>query len=398
MSPVPLNTSDYTVAAEQLTNGDIDTWSSYGLYISNHTDIAHYTTPFGVEKYAVLMRRHDVDISINFIGLMADIDYRVYLIYFTSVLVLIAVAHVHEAHTTDRCNSLWTICRTVMPCNTAPLQYCVGVTRKVLAVTCAIAVLLPCIFYQTNLLQQLMIPKQLPQISIQQVANNIATRKSNVYMIDTLSVLIDESNSVELKNALAQHPPTLGTVHLSRTEDILTRNAIIIEDVPSVHQRLSHLKSSECANYDVVELPEIVPSWVSLLIRKGRRDALEALNVVVAERMNFVYDLIDANALSNECRKHIYPSNSIEQKFTPLSIYTLSGTFFLIACLCFLSFIMLLCEIIVHKSKYTKPLETLPQKRFLLLNCDIDTIKLSHRDEIIRQYNILCDLIALHVQ
>jgi hypothetical protein len=203
---------------------------------------------------------------------------------------------------------------------------------------------------------------------------------------------IEKSSFTKLTNALQKNPPSVGIPEVGTMKDVIDKNVIIIVDIPTIYQLLSQLDPHECAKYVIIELPQIVPAWMTLAVRKERRDLLEALNVIVAERMNFIDDLIDENALTDECRNHIYPPNIPEQKFTPLTFYTLSGTFFLVSCLCALSFIVLVCEIIISKRTPTSTSSSSPLTS-LWLNCNLEAIQPDRRDEVLHQYYILRDLI-----
>jgi hypothetical protein len=123
-TPILLNTSDYTVARNYTANGDIDTASTYGPIILDGYDDYLYSIPFGLEKYAMLMKRQDVGVAINFAGLMAGINSSVYILLFASMLCLIALSYLNEArtHNDNSHNGLWTIVRILMPIDTEPLQ------------------------------------------------------------------------------------------------------------------------------------------------------------------------------------------------------------------------------------------------------------------------------------
>jgi hypothetical protein len=76
---------------------------------------------------------------------------------------------------------------------------------------------------------------------------------------------------------------------------------------------------------------------------------LEKLNVIVAERMDFVTHLIEKNQMSDECRNHIFPPKVAEPRFQQLSMYTLSGVFTLLMCLSVVAFATFLIEILIGK-------------------------------------------------
>ena len=81
-------------------------------------------------------------------------------------------------------------------------------------------------------------------------------------------------------------------------------------------------------------------------MRKQRVDMLEAMNVIVAERMSYVDEFIESVQLKDECRKHIFPVYTPSPKYEPLQLMKVSGTFlFLFVFLC-LSLCVFLAEII----------------------------------------------------
>jgi hypothetical protein len=261
-----------------------------------------------------------------------------------------------------------------------------------LMITCGFTVLLSTTYYQCNLLQQLLVPKQPPKLSIEEVTNHIATHKSTVHIsYDGMLEQIEKSGFTALTNALQKNPPRVHTPEVGTMKDVIDKNVIIIVDIPTIHQLLSQLDPNECAKYVVIELPQIVPAWLTLMLHEERRDLQETLNAIVAERMNFIDDLIDQSLLTDECRNHIYPPNIPEQKFTPLSFYTLSSIFFIVLCLCIVSFIALICEIVINKRTPTN-MSSSPLKSYCL-NYNLEAIQPRRRDEVMHLYYKLRDLI-----
>src|SRR5690242_6068939 len=96
---------------------------------------------------------------------MAGIKVELYCVFFVDIALLTFVAYLNEKRQNGR-NSLWQILNTQMPNNTSTFQYRNGFTRRLLLLTCGIIVFLPTAYYESNLLQTLLIPKPLAQVSV----------------------------------------------------------------------------------------------------------------------------------------------------------------------------------------------------------------------------------------
>jgi hypothetical protein len=163
---------------------------------------------------------------------------------------------------------------------------------------------------------------------------------------------------------------------------------------------LAQLPPSECANYELVELDSVASYWTSLVLRKERHDVLESLNVIVAERMDFVKQLLDDSQLSDECREYIYPPHIAQPTFVPLTMYTLSGAFVLVICASLFALLVFIFEVFVAKI-FRKTHYARQQRLADFLDATMaqkieDGVKEEMLDEVQFYYNVLRDLLILH--
>jgi hypothetical protein len=342
-----LRNGTYTDAVVELQNGDFDTITSY---VGQTADMYEQfiCAMFDKTRFAMLMKRQQDFIEINTNGLMAGINIGVYCLIFAALCILAMTMLVHETRQREK-NSLWHILNTLMPSNTSSLKYQNGFTRRMIILTCGITIFLSTTYYQSNLLQMLLIPDKPPKFSIEDVTRNVETFRSKLYTWSAMQSFLDSSKLSQLKNAMTINPPdTIMTADLRK--NIVNENGILLDDIDIIMQRLSQLPPNECANYVVIDVPDILPMWMGLVLRNERRDLLEPINFIIAERMDFINNLLNKPHISKECHNHIYPPDNAETRFIPLSMYSLSGAFAVLVCLLILSVLTFVAEIISRKT------------------------------------------------
>ncbi len=130
---------------------------------------------------------------------------------------------------------------------------------------------------------------------------------------------------------------------------INTQNGILIYEESHLVRLLSEIPPAECQNYVYVVLDGWTRSYISLLIRKQRRDMLEPWNVIVAERMSHVNNYIQTFRLHDNCLKGLFPVYTPNTSYNPLPMSDFSGAFAFLAILLTLSMFSLLGEIVYAK-------------------------------------------------
>src|SRR5437868_2577879 len=111
------------------------------------------------------------------------------------------------------------------------------------------------------------------------------------------------------------------------TEQILTENLIILEDLSSIYRRLTNLPPEQCSKYELIDLSNISKYWMMLIFSINRRELIEPLNSIIAERRSFIENIVGDTQLNAECAKLLYPPKIAEQTYVPLTQYALSGAF-----------------------------------------------------------------------
>jgi hypothetical protein len=383
-------------------NGRVDTWSSYSLLNIDFFQQFLLTNTFGTERFGAVMQREKKNFAINFNGLLAGIHSDAFVTLFIALICVSIISWLNEKRHRhiERRNTYWHILNSLMPSNMEPLKCQTGWTRKVLILTSGFAVLLSTTYYQSNLLQEILITKQEAQKTITDIVNEVKTSRANVYLDATTLQLINEANLKDLQHALNTNPPIFDMDKIGVIHKVKTGEAIIIEELEDIHFRLSELPPAECANFAIVELNEITSYGMTLMLNKQRVDLLEPLNVIVAERINYVTNLINKYQMSDECRENIYHTTIAEPTFVPLSMYTLSGAFaltiglLLFACFVFTSEIFIARY--VHRQRDVVESNIAQNLDFVLTRRILYRVRVDKRDEVIDQYLKFRDLLFLH--
>jgi hypothetical protein len=368
---------------EEMNNGSIDVHGelqivdsiSYLFYVndvlSGRTN-ALVTTALVRDRIGFLMKRHTKMFDVNFIGLLAGIRIDAFCLLLVSIILIAILTYVNEVlQRYEHKNNMWEILTSLMPCSTSPMKYQYGLTRKVVMLTGAFTILLSTTYYQCNLLEQLILPRPIPSITLADIVDSIRSYRSKLHLDIAVTLELPDSMN-ELKAALKHNPPVIDSEKVHIMQDISNDNAILIEAISMINYRLSQLPPAECEHYVVVEVPEISPSWLAFGVHTRRKDLVEPMSVIVSERRDFVTNLIDKYQMSDECRNHIHPPIKQEPRYVPLNVYTLSGSFALLGCLCMCAVCVLFAEMLI--------------KRFFIIeNITVDRCFMNNMDELFKE-------------
>jgi hypothetical protein len=218
-----------------INSGVIDTWSSYSLSMINPHFL--HTSPFGSDSYGLLFRRKQTNITdINFVGLLAGIDLSVYGLLLLALFILAVIACLNEMR--DRVlgsNSHWHVINLVLV-GGEDLQNNRGATRKVYSIVCGLTILLFNMYYQSKLLQQLLIPAPAQKTTIADIAERIS-KGATLYMQEFMYMELNSYAALrEIKNALKYNPPCVNCYFPNEQlmDKILNENYIIYEDLMTI--------------------------------------------------------------------------------------------------------------------------------------------------------------------
>jgi hypothetical protein len=342
-------------------------------------------------------------IDINLSALLAGVALTVFCTLCAVLLLLSFITWVNEKRQRrfeEHTNTFWQIIKSLLPSNTVELKHQRGVTRKILVLTCGFTVLLATTYYQSNLLQQLMLPKPLPKVKLVELLSDVRHFNAKIHMDSGMHEMVRLGNVTDILNAMAINKPIIDGEKANIMEQIVNERSILIEELAVIKQRLSRLPPSECANYVIVDVPEMIPYWMTIRLDRTRRDILERLNVIVAERMNFISELIDKNQMDEECRNHIYPPHIVEPRFIPLNMYKLSGAFVLLVSLCSVSVLVMLCEIVAAhvgcKSTNVKHPTIGARMDSFMAHKILHTVRADKHDDVLFHYRVFRDHVLLY--
>jgi hypothetical protein len=344
----------------KLQSGLIDT-SATSVFLSlQRSESFLFTTPFTMEKYAVLMKRPTNSLfDVNLTGLTAGIGARIYGILFAILLFLLLISYLNERYrlSSER-NSLWHLLLSLFPCNGSTWPHQFGVTRKILMTTSGFGILVLSSLYQAKFSEQLMVPSPAPEVTLKDIEHYISSGQGRFVFEHENSNIFNyvKRASPAFDNLMTTNRPLFFVVE--NASEILTHNLVHIADESSVLNLLRKIESELCENYVYFAIDEWGRNSVALVIGKHRADMLESMNAIVAERMSYVNAYIQSFVLSDECSKHIFPVYTPDASYSPLHFEKISGAFvFLFTILC-VSVLVLLAEVVVKRRSNDINVET----------------------------------------
>jgi hypothetical protein len=184
---------------------------------------------------------------------------------------------------------------------------------------------------------------------LKDVIREIESHRSKAHMDEYFYSMAELMNLTDLISALKVNRPKMDSSKLNIMYEIEHVNAIVFEELSTIHYRLGKLPPSECGKYVVIELSEMSTYSMSIMLRHARRDILESLNVIIAERLTFISGLVEHIQMSDECHKLIYPPTTPEPRFVRLSLSALSGAFAMTICSFGIAIVILLIEIVCKR-------------------------------------------------
>jgi hypothetical protein len=389
----------WTGALGLMQSATIDTLSTASyMTLKKNIDFT-YTTPFVVEKYAALMKRHTTGVYVDIDSLGAGVEFMIYALSFLILLFLLLVSMCHERLNGDislthkSSNSFWHLLLSLFPSNGQMWPCQTGVTRKVLMTTSGFGILILSSLYQAKLSEQLLIPYPPPIVTLNDIEHLISSGNARLFIDNTA---VREYVSV-VSPALSESMNTAEHMNVSSYLDMIqTSNVVFIETEYVGLSLLSTIPPAECANYVYVPLNEWTHMYSALVMRKGNKQMLEDMNVVVAERMSYVDEYIQTFQLDKECSEHIFPVYEANPKYKSLQLLKITGVLaFLFLFLC-ISVFILFAEIIWCKCKGAK-VETRHEFQTFdihMLQMRIDhTFSSGKRQEIFTKYLQLLEVI-----
>lgn len=306
-----------------------------------------FTTPIIFSETYALMNRGTSTFEINTNGLLADIHPVVYMLLVFSLIVLCNIAWLNEMRhfqqNNDFINSKWMFLHSLIPYNEQNVRYSVGVTRKCLIIAFALTNFLFSAYYQCNLLQRLMIPKPAPHVTVTDIAERVRSYQSQIMFSDSYAEFeIMDTTSGEiglLAEALKINPPvTNKTLNLHTGHILVATNTYINSVLTRTHHK-------QCGSLVLTKIP-LKTEMFSIILAIRRKDTLEHLNVIVAERYEH---LLPKYNMDQKCLNALSPYIIPDAEVGPLKIRSLSGCFALVVTLLLCAFVVFMIEVAVHK-------------------------------------------------
>jgi hypothetical protein len=210
---------------DEMNNGSIDTHGelqivdsiSYLFYVndvlSGRTN-ALVTTALMRDRIGFLIKRHMKMFDVNFTGLLAGIRIDAFCLLLFSIMFVAILTYINEVvQQHEHKNSIWEILMSLMPCSTSSLKYQQGLTRKTIMITGAFTIQLATTYYQCNLLEQLILPRPIPEITLRDIVNDIRSYRSKLHLDIAVTLELPDSMN-ELKSALIHNPPVIDSEKL----------------------------------------------------------------------------------------------------------------------------------------------------------------------------------------
>ncbi len=355
-----------------------------------------YTTPLVIDKYGALLKRQKSPPFVGIHSIAAGVDAQIYGITALILLFLLIVSWCHERFNTSKykkANGLWDLLLFTFPSNGRMWRNQFGATRKVLMATGGFAILILSALYEAKLSEQLLIPYPPPVVTLTDIEKLVESGKAQVLADnDAVRKYVSVASPVlskSMKTAAQLNSPWISFGDVLNT--INTNNTIVIDTESILMQELAQSAPSECANFVYVSLDEWTRMYTALIMRNGRDDILESMNVIVAERISYVDNFIQSIQLDKECYKHIFPVYTTNPTFVHIQVSKITGALALLFLGLCTSVIILFVEIIWCKWKSVNVGKKGEFQTFVIhLNID-HTFSSAKREEIYWQYKRLLE-------
>jgi hypothetical protein len=344
-----LENGTWTGPLGQIQSGHIDTFTVNAYITLERFDSFLFTTPYVIEKYAVLMKRPN-KFFIDYDSLTVYIDASVYFVTFALLLLLFLIAWLNEQrpHIIKR-NCSWRLFLSLSPMNGQMWPNQVGVTRKVLMTTIGFATLIITQMYQAKQAETTMIPYSPPIVTLRDIENSVDSGRAKLIFTYDNSPLYNYITNVStiFAHSLISNPPIYTAI--KQLDAINTQNGIYIEGESAIRDVLREIPPHMCNNYVFMRIDEWARGVSALIMQKGRKEMLEEMNAIVAERMSYVDEYIRSFHIEPQCGNEIFYTHMPELTFAPLQLAEIGATLlFTLVFLC-LAVIVLLAEVLLHR-------------------------------------------------
>jgi hypothetical protein len=180
-----------------------------------------------------------------------------------------------------------------------------------------------------------------PEFTLKDIENLVSSGRAKLLAFEDFAIVNYVSNMSSIL-AASMPPVYIDDRYGEVMKNIQKHNGIFIDAESVVLNELTKIEPELCKNY----VYETFDDWTripsALIMRKERRNMLESMNVIVAERMSFVDNYVQSLTLNEKCREHLFPVYTSNPSYSSLKLAKLSGTFvflFLFLCLAFLIFV-----------------------------------------------------------
>jgi hypothetical protein len=338
------------------------------------------TQPYSLQTSGFFMRRPQV-FGVNFDAVSAGFSYQVFVLLIAVMiclfLLLLTNEKRHLSQENRTTNSAWTLINSLIPGdNTQEIIYQSGITRKCLILTCNFTLLMICVHYGSYLLPKILIPERPPIITVEDIAEMIANNKSSLVFtagtvnggFETTLMSSKHGSVAKLADALRINGPIRAPSLTQAYDSVDKENRIMLSPMSFIYERLNALEPELCERYAIVELTDLPPTMRGLIFNKNRTKIVEAMNVIVLERMDFIQKMYSLFELNEECRNYIFPKDSLNYK--SLQLRSLTGALTLLAAMMVFGIIICILEFGMFRFSTTKQ-EKDDTKVFLDLHIDI---------------------------
>jgi hypothetical protein len=385
----------WTGSLGTIQRGEYDGWGTYAsINIDRISDFA-MTQPYSFQSYGFLMKRVQT-FDINFDAVSAGFSYQVFILLFAALFCLFAMFLANEKrHFVQKYgtrNSVWTLISALIPGdNTQEIIYQSGITRKCLILTSNFTLLMIGVHYGSYLLPKILIPERPPIITVGDIAEMVKSGKSSLVFrsssvnggFETTLMSSKHGSIAKLADALRINGP-IREPYITKIYDLVdNENGIMFATLSAIHERLNALKPELCGQYAIVELTDLPPTMLSLIFNKNRKVIVEAMNVIVSERMDFIQKIFESFELNEECRNYIFPKNSFTYK--SLQLRSLTGALTLLAAMMIIGLIICILEFGMFQFSTKEKTED-TNNIILHLHIDLSTVDSSKHSLLLQKY------------
>jgi len=317
-----------------VANGTVDTWTEPRFLAADTYEHVAYATPFLQTTLHALIKRRSP--GINFASVTANVDWSIWAVLGACIVFVVSISIANPSG-----NTLWDHIHSMMPgSNSKAIPNDRGATTKIVIIVWGLLIFTGFTIYQAMLLNSLMTETPATQLTYDQLADMILADELRVVLKFDSSVLHRENSSrlAKLQHAFKTMPFRQISDERDVLDAVLHDRGVYLQRPSRIYPLFRDVPSSMCAEFEVVTFgDDAVMLWLGMILPKGKRELMEAVNVIVAERYAYLDKVDEAYERTLACpnlRAAVSTERQIKYKDITLSSISPVFTVTVVALVC----------------------------------------------------------------